>query len=61
MINNEYNINNELEIQKLNSEENIKKISERDNFDKIGKATFNHKNKKFSLDEKLNNKNYNGW
>ena len=59
--NNEYNINNELEIQKLNNEENIKKINERDNFDKIGKATFNHKNKKFSLDEKLNNKNYNGW
>ncbi len=59
--NNEYNINNELEIQKLNSEDNLIKISEGDNYDKIGKSTFYHKNKKLSIDEHLNNKNYNGW
>ena len=59
--NNEYNINNELEIQKLHSEENLIKISEEDKFDKIGRTTFNHKNKKLSIDEHLNNKNYNGW
>ena len=59
--NNEYNINNELEIQKLHSEENLIKISEEDKFDKIGRTTFNHKNKKLSIDEHLNNKNYNDW